>query len=277
MLSKDSNTEPIMFDLDLIASRFTAPVDVGLILGSGLGAFADSLEDARSVKTSDLPGYPLSTVPGHAGRIVTGRIGDTRIVAFQGRVHMYEGYAPQQVVIPVRLAYKLGARILVVTNASGAFNKRFQPGDLLLIEDHINLQFRNPLRGPKLDGDSRWPDLGCAYDRALCELAERTAMDLEIPLKRGVLGGMTGPTYETPAESKMLLRLGADAGCMSTVPEVIAAGALGMRVLGISCVTNLAAGIGDSPLDHDDVQRVAAQAGEKFSRLLREILVRIKG
>jgi purine-nucleoside phosphorylase len=263
-------------NLEQWVAAFNSTVDVGLILGSGLGAFADTLEDARSVKTSDLPGYPVSTVPGHAGRIVTGRIGGTRIVAFQGRVHMYEGYAPQQVVIPVRLAHKLGARILVVTNASGAFNKRFHPGDLLLIDDHINLQFRNPLRGPKDDGDSRWPDLGYAYDRALCDLAERVAMDLHIPLKRGMLGGMLGPTYETPAESKMLLRMGADAGCMSTVPEVIAAGALGMRVLGISCVTNLAAGIGDLPLDHDDVQRVAAQAGEKFAKLLRAILQRIK-
>ena len=264
-------------NLDLIASRFSTPVDVALILGSGLGAFADSLEDAQSVKTSGLPGYPVSTVSGHAGRIVIGRAGQTRVIAFQGRVHLYEGYSPQQVVIPVRLAHKLGARILIVTNASGAFNKRFRPGDLLLIDDHINLQFRNPLHGPKLDSDSRWPDLGYAYDRKLCDLAERAAMDLKIPLKRGVLAALTGPTYETPAESRMLLRMGADAGCMSTVPEVIAAVALGLRVLGISCVTNYAAGIGDSPLDHDHVQRVAAEAGEKFARLLREILVRLKG
>jgi purine-nucleoside phosphorylase len=252
-------------------------VDVALILGSGLGAFADTLEDAHSVKTSDLPGYPVSTVSGHAGRIVTGRVGKTRVIAFQGRAHLYEGYAPHQVVIPVRLAHKLGACILIVTNASGAFTKRFHPGDLLLIDDHINLQFRNPVHGPKLDGDSRWPDLGYAYDRKLCDLAERAAMDLKIPLKRGVLAALTGPTYETPAESRMLRRLGADAGCMSTVPEVIAAVALGLRVLGISCVTNYAAGIGDSPLDHDHVQRVAAQAGEKFAKLLKEILIRIKG
>jgi purine-nucleoside phosphorylase len=266
-----------MINLDLIASMIPAPVDVALILGSGLGTFADSLEDAQSVKTSDLPGYPVSTVAGHAGRIVTGRVGKTHIVAFQGRVHLYEGYAPPQVVIPVRLAHRLGAHILIVTNASGAFNKRFHPGDLLLIDDHINLQFRNPVHGPKLDTDSRWPDLGYAYDRKLCELAEYTAMDLNIPLKRGVLAALTGPTYETPAESRMLLRLGADAGCMSTVPEVIAAVALGLRVLGISCVTNYAAGIGDSPLDHDHVQRVAAAAGERFSKLLREILIRLKG
>lgn len=265
-----------MLDIQSIASRFSDTADVGLILGSGLGAFADCLENAKTVKTSDLPGYPVSTVPGHAGRIVTGKIGRMRIVAFQGRVHMYEGYAPQQVVIPVRLAHRLGARILVVTNASGAFNKKFHPGDLLLIDDHINLQFRNPLHGPKLPADSRWPDMGYAYDRDLCDLAESVALDLQIPLMRGTLGGLTGPTYETPAESKMMLRLGADAGCMSTVPEVIAACALGMRVLGISCITNYAAGIGDSALDHDDVQRVAGEASGKFSRLLKAILERMK-
>jgi purine-nucleoside phosphorylase len=263
-------------NLDLLASRFHSPVDVALILGSGLGAFADTLEDAQSVKTSELAGYPASTVTGHAGRIVAGRVGKTRVLAFQGRVHLYEGYAPHEVVIPVRLAHKLGARILIVTNASGAFNTRFHPGDLLLIDDHINLQFRNPLVGPKLASDSRWPDLGYAYDRQLCDLAEHAARDLKIPLKRGVLAALTGPTYETPAESRMLERLGADAGCMSTVPEVIAAAALGMRVLGISCVTNYAAGIADSILDHDHVQRVAAQASEKFVKLLKEILTRIK-
>jgi purine-nucleoside phosphorylase len=263
-------------NLDLLASRFRSSADVAVILGSGLGRFADSLEDAQAVKTSDLPDYPVSTVSGHAGRIVTGRVGSTRVLAFQGRVHLYEGYTPHEIVIPVRLAHKLGAGVLVVTNASGAFNKRFRPGDLLLIDDQINLQFRNPLRGPKLESDSRWPDLGYAYDRKLAGLAERVAMDLKIPLKRGVLGGMLGPTYETPAESRMLSRMGADAACMSTVPEVIAAVALGLRVLGISCVTNYAAGVADSVLDHDHVQRVAADAGEKFARLLREILERMK-
>lgn len=262
-------------DLNKIASLIPGPADVALILGSGLGAFADSFSDARSVKTSNLPGYPVSTVAGHAGRIVVGFVGKTRVMAFQGRVHMYEGYTPDQVVIPVRLAHKVGVKTLIVTNASGAFNKKFHPGDLLLIDDHINLQFRNPLRGPKRDTDERWPDLGYAYDRDLCNLAEAVAMDLKISLKRGTLGALTGPTYETPAESKMLLRLGADAACMSTVPEVIAAKALGMRVLGISCVTNYAAGIGDSALDHDDVQLVAAKASEKFSKLLTEILVRL--
>jgi purine-nucleoside phosphorylase len=268
------NIESII-DLDLIAEKFVAPIDVAIILGSGLGAFAETFEDATAVNTSELPGYPVSTVPGHAGRIVTGRVGKVRVLAFQGRIHQYEGYAPSEVVIPVRLAHKLGAKILIVTNASGAMTKRFAPGDLLLIDDHINLQFRNPLRGPLVKGDARWPDCGYAYDRELCMLAERVALEQGITLKRGVLAGMLGPTYETPAETRMLARLGADAGCMSTVPEVVCAAALGLRVLGISCVTNWAAGINDTPLDHVDVQRVAAQASGRFAKLLKGVLLEL--
>lgn len=263
-------------NLDSVAARLPGPVDVALILGSGLGAFADTFEDAHTVNTSDLPGYPTSTVAGHAGRIVVGNIGKIRVMAFQGRVHMYEGYPPETVAIPVRLAHRMGAKILIVTNASGAFTKRFAPGDLLLIDDHINLQFRNPLRGPLVERDARWPDMGYAYDRELCDMAERIARREQIPLRRGTLAGMLGPAYETPAEARMLAKLGADAGCMSTVPEVIAAAAIGMRVLGISCVTNWAAGLSEHRLSHDDVQRVAADAGEKFTRLLKAVLERIK-
>jgi purine-nucleoside phosphorylase len=262
-------------DFELLASLLPSPVDVAIILGSGLGGFADTLEDAQAVKTSELPGYPVSTVPGHAGKIVCGRIGSMRVMAFQGRIHQYEGYAPSQVVIPVRLAYAVGARVMIVTNASGAFTKRFAPGDLLLIEDHINLQFRNPLHGAVVPGDARFPDMGRCYDAELCKLAEKIALELKIPLKRGTLAGMLGPTYETPAEARMLARIGADAGCMSTVPEVIAAAGLGMRVLGISCVTNWAAGISDTKLDHADVQLVAAEASDRFARLLRGILIAI--
>jgi purine-nucleoside phosphorylase len=255
-----------------LASLLPGTADVAIILGSGLGAFADTFEDAKAIRTSDLPGYPVSTVAGHAGKIVFGRVGKTRVMAFQGRIHQYEGYSPDQVVTPVRLAHAAGARILIVTNASGAFTKRFSPGDLLLIDDHINLQFRNPLRGPQRKGESRWPDLGYAYDRDLCKLAEKVALDLQIRLKRGVLAGLLGPTYESPAEARMLARLGADAGCMSTVPEVIAAVALGMRVLGISCVTNWSGGISDHPLTHADVQEVAARASSSFTKLLAGIL-----
>lgn len=262
----------MQMNLDSVATRLPGPVDVALILGSGLGAFADTFEDTRAVNTSNLPGYPTSTVAGHAGRIVVGNVGKTRVMAFQGRVHMYEGYPPETVAIPVRLAHHLGAKILIVTNASGAFTKQFAPGDLLLIDDHINLQFRNPLRGPLVENDARWPDMGYAYDRELCNLAEKIAQREQIPLKRGTLAGMLGPAYETPAEARMLAKLGADAGCMSTVPEVITAAALGMRVLGISCVTNWAAGLSEHRLSHDDVQMVAAQASGKFSQLLTAFL-----
>jgi purine-nucleoside phosphorylase len=261
-------------DLNAIASRVPGTADVALILGSGLGAFADTFEDARAVSTSDLPGYPVSTVQGHAGRIVMGRVGKTRVMAFQGRVHLYEGYPPEMVVLPVRLAHSLGVKTLIVTNASGAMNKRFQPGDLLLIDDHINLQFRSPLRALWKDG-VRCPDVSFFYDQELCQLAETVAMEQKIALKRGTLAALTGPNYETPAETRMLAKLGADAGCMSTVPEVMTAVALGMRVLGISCVTNLAAGLSDNKLDHEDVQLVAAQVSERFANLLSGILIRL--
>ncbi|MBU0508189.1 purine-nucleoside phosphorylase [bacterium] len=260
---------------DNIVKHISSPADVGLILGSGLGGFADTLENAQSVSTRDLPGYPQSTVAGHAGRIVIGNVGKTRVAAFQGRVHLYEGYSPPMVVTPVRVAHALGAKILIVTNASGAFTRRFSPGDLLLIEDHINLQFRNPLHALWEEG-VRIQDTSFFYDPVLTTLAERVALEERIPLKRGTLAGMLGPTYETRAEARMLAKLGADAGCMSTVPEAIMAVALGMRVLGISCVTNWAPNIGESTLDHDDVQQVAAQAGERFARLLRAILQRMK-
>ena len=258
-------------DFDLIASRIPGPADVAIILGSGLGGFADTFANARSIPTAELPGYPHSTVAGHKGRIVVGNVGKTRVMAFQGRVHMYEGYPPETVVIPVRIAHRMGIKTLIVTNASGAFTKRFHPGDLLLIDDHINLQFRNPLVRLWNDG-IRCPDESFFYDRELCALAERVAMEQQIPLKRGVLAALTGPTYETPAEAKMLAKIGADAGCMSTVPEVLMAKALGLRVLGISCVTNYAGGISDTVLTHEDVQEVAAKAAEKFAKLLRGIL-----
>ncbi|MDD5087496.1 MAG: purine-nucleoside phosphorylase [bacterium] len=262
-------------DVNSIVRKLPAPADVGLILGSGLGGFADTLENAQSVSTRDLPGYPQSTVAGHAGRIVIGSVGDTRVAAFQGRVHLYEGYPPEVVVTPVRVAHALGCKTLIVTNASGAFTKRFSPGDLLLIEDHINLQFRNPLHS-LWDAGVRIPDTSFFYDPELCKLAEHVALEEKIPLKRGTLAALLGPTYETRAEARMLAGLGADAGCMSTIPEVLMAAALGMRVLGISCVTNWAPNIGASVLDHDDVQRVAAQVSEKFARLLRAILSQIK-
>lgn len=262
-------------DIEKMAGKLNGSADVAVILGSGLGGFADELAEPRSFLTSELSGYPVSTVAGHAGRIVFGKIGRVKVMAFQGRVHMYEGYSPEQVAVPVRLAFAKGARTLLVTNASGGVSRRFRAGDLMLIDDHINLQFRNPLRGPQAVNESRWPDMCHCYDPELKLLAERVAQEQKIELKRGTLAALLGPTYETPAEVQMLARLGADGVCMSTVPEVIAASALGMRVLGISCVTNAAAGGGEK-LAHEDVILTANRAKEKFQELLRGVLIRIK-
>jgi purine-nucleoside phosphorylase len=262
-------------DVEAIAKLVPGPAEVALILGSGLGNFANTFANARAVSTADLPGYPQSTVAGHAGRIIVGEVAGTRVMAFQGRVHIYEGYAPEVVVTPVRLAHAMGIRKLIVTNASGSFTTRFAPGDLLLIEDHVNLQFRNPLPG-MWDAGVRCPDVSHFYDQELMALAERVALDERILLKRGRLAALTGPTYETRAEARMLARIGADAACMSTVPEVIIAAALGVRVLGISCVTNFSAAIPGSVLDHEDVQKVAARTSDKFQRLLAGVLGRMK-
>jgi len=263
-------------DISAMAAALPDTADVAIILGSGLGAYADELKNARGIKTSDVPGYPVSTVAGHAGRIVFGTVADTRVMAFQGRIHMYEGYSPEQVAIPVRLAYAAGVRTLIVTNASGGASRRFRAGSLMLIEDHINLQFRNPLRGPVAASESRWPDMCNCYDEGLKQLAEQIALERKIDLKRGTLGAVLGPTYETPAEVKMLATLGADGVCMSTVPEVITAAALGMRVLGISCVTNAASGLGGEKLSHEDVQAVANETSSKFKHLLTGIIERIE-
>ncbi len=248
-------------------SIFPEPADVAIILGSGLGAFADTLKRSKGVKTSDINGYPVSTVAGHAGRIVCGKIGKTRVMAFQGRVHMYEGYSPEQVAVPVRLAFQAGARTLIVTNASGGASKRFRAGDLMLIDDHINLQFRSPLRGPVAKDESRWPDMCNCYDSQLKTLAEAVALEQKIELKRGTLAALFGPTYETPAEVKMLAALGADGVCMSTVPEVIAAAALGMKVLGISCVTNAASGLGGRSSRTKMCNRLRTTLPSKFYKI----------
>ncbi|MCB9367391.1 MAG: purine-nucleoside phosphorylase [Calditrichaeota bacterium] len=259
-------------NIPAMADALPGTADIAIILGSGLGPFADTLADATSVKTNDLPGYPVSTVAGHAGKIVFGKLGQARVMAFQGRIHMYEGYSPEQVSIPVRLAHAKGARQLIVTNACGGISKRFRAGDLMVIEDHINLQFRNPLRGPQVSGDSRWPDMCDCYSEELKQLAERAAREQGIRVQRGTLAAVLGPTYETPAEIQMLARMGADGVCMSTVPEVITAAAIGMQVLGLSCVTNAAAGVTGERLSHEEVQAVAAQAAADFGKLVSRIM-----
>jgi purine-nucleoside phosphorylase len=249
---------------------------VGLVLGSGLGAYADGLEDAVALDYGDLPHFPVSTVPGHAGRLVVGRRAGVTCAAMQGRVHFYEGNDLKQVTFPIRALIGLGCRVLVITNAAGGVNPRLAPGQLVLIRDHLNLLPEGPLRG---ENDARlgprFPDMTRAYAPELRALVREVAAERGVHLEEGVYVAMPGPTYETPAEVRMLRHLGADLVGMSTVPEAIAAVHMGARVLGLSCVTNLAAGILPQRLSHDEVTETAARVRAEFERLLAGILARL--
>ncbi len=243
------------------------------ILGSGLGAFADTAQNAVSIATSTIPNYPVSTVLGHAGRWVFGEIEGKRVLLMQGRIHMYEGYPIARVTFPVHLMAELGIKKLIVTNASGGVNPQINPGDLMLIDDQINLMFANPLRGQvQRRWGPRWPDMSEPYNRELQEIAMRVACELKIPLRRGLIFTSKGPSYESAAEVQMARRMGADALTMSTVPEVIAAVYRRMQVLGISCVTNLATGLSQQKLDHAEVTETANRISATFGRLMRGIV-----
>jgi purine-nucleoside phosphorylase len=249
---------------------------VGLILGSGLGAFAESLADPVVIPYRELPGFPTASVPGHAGRLVLGRLGDLEVAAMQGRVHGYEGWEPWQVAFPARVLCGLGVGALVVTNAAGGIRADLVPGDLMRITDHINLSGTNPLIGPNDDRlGPRFPDMSAAYEPVLGSLLDHVAAELDIALKHGVYACLSGPTYETPAEIRMLRAVGADAVGMSTVPEVIAAAHMGVPVVGISCITNLAAGIGKKPLSHGEVAETAERVRDRFTALLAAFLPRL--
>ena len=246
---------------------------IGLVLGSGLGGLAAEVQDARRVPYARLPHLAASTVVGHAGELVAGRWRDHEVLMLAGRVHRYEGHPLRQVVLPVRMLAALGVHTLVVSNAAGSVHTRLQPGDLMLISDHINLQGGNPLMGPNDDRmGPRFPDMTVAYDLELRQLALKTAQQQGIALKEGVYAAVLGPSYETPAEVRMLAAMGADAVGMSTVPEVIAARHMGVRVLGLSCITNLGAGLGAGTLDHAHVGEVAGKATAKMVQLLGGIV-----
>ncbi len=246
---------------------------IGLILGSGLGAFADTLGEATRVPYSEIPCWPDSTVEGHAGRLVIGECEGAAVAVMQGRVHLYEGYEPSEVVFPTRLLSLLGCHSLVVSNAAGAINREFSPGDLMLIRDHLNFQGTNACIGANLnDLGPRFHDMTYAYDREYRGLAWQAAEGLGIDLREGVYAAMLGPSYETPAEITMLERAGADAVGMSTVPEVTAARHAGMRVVGISCMSNMAAGVLDEPLDHNEVMETAERVRGSFGGLIRELV-----
>jgi len=251
-------------------------VSVGVILGSGLGSFADTLENRVERPYSDIPGWPVSTAAGHAGKLVTGRLDGIDLIVAAGRAHLYEGYTAQEVAYPIREMLWRGMRALVITNAAGGINVSYKPGDLVLISDHINLMGVNPLTG--LNDESfgpRFPDMSEPYSREYREIARQAAAVLGLTLNEGVYAALPGPSYETPAEIRYLRTIGADLVGMSTVPEVIAANHMGIKVLGISCVTNMAAGILPQKLSHADVLETGERVKDKLGTLLRAVLARL--
>ena len=248
-----------------------APV-AAIILGSGLGGLAGRIERSVSVPFAEVPGFPTATVVGHAGKLIAGSLAGRRVIALAGRFHMYEGHDAALAGFPVRVLHALGAGALFVSNAAGGIRSSFKPGDLMLITDHLNLMFRNPLTGPLEPGDVRFPDMSAPYDEALASRLREHARSLGFALQEGVYCGLLGPTYETPAEVRMLSTLGADAVGMSTVPEVIVARALGMRVAGISCITNLASGISPHPLSHAEVIETTSLVASRFEALVERFV-----
>ena len=244
-----------------------APV-AAIILGSGLGGLAERIEGARRIPFADVPGFPHATVHGHAGALISGALGGRPVLAMAGRFHLYEGHSPRLAGYGVRVLHALGARTLFVSNAAGGINRSFAAGDLMVIADHINLMFRNPLEGPLEPGDIRFPDMSDPYDRQLRAQLHAAGAKAGIALRDGVYAGLLGPSYETPAEVRMLERLGADAVGMSTVPETIVARAIDMRVAGVSCITNLASGLSSAALSHDEVLETTTRVARDFENLV---------
>lgn len=253
-----------------VRSRTNFEPMVALVLGSGLGDYADSIKVVTEIEYKDIEGFPVSTVPGHAGKFIFGYVGEVPVVCMKGRVHYYEGYPVSDVVLPARLMKLLGAKILFLTNASGGMNKSFKAGDLMLITDHIGMFVPNPLIGQNVDElGTRFPDMSNVYDLDLQEIIRNTAKQNQIDLKEGVYVQLTGPSYESPAEIKMLSGF-ADAVGMSTVVEAIAANHAGMKICGISCICNLAAGLNPTPLSHKEVQEAADMTAPKFTKLVTD-------
>ncbi|MEO7037424.1 MAG: purine-nucleoside phosphorylase [Polyangiaceae bacterium] len=251
-----------------VAARLSAPPRVGLVLGSGLGGFAQELADEVQIPYADIPEMPRPLVHGHAGNLCTGSVLGVPVACLQGRSHIYEGHTAARAVFGVRVLAELGCQAVLLTNAAGGIHPSFEPGDLMLITDHLNLLGDNPLRGPNYAEGHRFPDLSQAYDAGLLQFAREAAGAARVTLREGVYAAMLGPSYETPAEIRMLRTLGADAVGMSTVPEVIALRQLGVRVGAMSCITNLAAGISAQPLDHSEVEATARRSRSAFSDVL---------
>jgi purine-nucleoside phosphorylase len=249
---------------------------IALVLGSGLGAFADELSDATRIPYAKIPHFPRSTAIGHAGQLVIGKVGDVAVAGMQGRVHLYEGYSVKEVAFPIRVFSRMDVQAVILTNAAGGIRKEFSQGRLVVLRDHINLQGVNPLSGPNDEFfGPRFPDMTAAYDKTFREIALAQGRELGIELAEGTYTALAGPSYETPAEIRYLRSIGSDLVGMSTVPEVIASRHSGLRVLGISCVTNAAAGILDQPLDHKEVLQTAERVKSQFIALLRAVVKKI--
>lgn len=248
---------------------------IAIVLGSGLGGLANQIDAKARIPFREIPGFPTANVAGHAGELIVGQLESVDVLALSGRFHIYEGHDVRLAAFPARVAHALGAETLVVSNAAGGVNRLLIPGDLMLIRDHINLMFRNPLVGNVEKGDIRFPDMSEPYDTTLARIARDVATEQGIVLREGVYAGLLGPSYETAAEVRMLGVLGADAVGMSTVPEVIVARAIGLRVLGVSCITNLACGLSNTPLTHSEVLETTAASADKFERLIRGVIARL--
>ena len=256
-----------------LKSKIAMTPEVGIVLGSGLGIYVDQIEERVTIPYTDIPHFHRTTVEGHDGRLIFGKVRGKTVVAMSGRLHAYEGYPMEDVVLAIRVMALLGVKTLFVTNASGGINQDFHPGDLVMIEDHINMSGRNPLVGPNLaELGPRFPDMSEAYPKNLRDLVSSSAAKHGITIKSGVYCWLLGPTYETPAEIRMLSKLGGDMVGMSTVPEVIAAAHLGIRVAGVACITNYAAGLKPEKLNHADVKYVAQKAMAGFATVLTETI-----
>jgi len=266
------------FAVAAIRSKTDLTPGVGVVLGSGLGAFADELDDAVTVDYDAIPHWPASTAIGHAGKLVAGYVDGAPVMALSGRAHLYEGYSAHQATFATRVMHGLGAHSMVITNAAGGINLSYSQGALVAISDHLNLQGTNPLTGPNDDPwGPRFPDMSEAYSIAYRTIAKEAATGLGFYLPEGVYAALAGPNYETPAEIRYLRAIGADLVGMSTVPEVIVANHMGMKVLAISCVTNMAAGVLDQKIDHEEVLETGRQVRSRFTSLLKVILPQLKG
>ncbi|OAJ74745.1 purine-nucleoside phosphorylase [Brevibacillus sp. SKDU10] len=256
-----------------IEEKLTQKPTIGLVLGSGLGVLADEIEEATVIPYNEIPHFTKSTVVGHKGQLVIGKLRGKQVVAMQGRFHYYEGHELEAVVFPIRVMKAIGVETIIVTNAAGGVNESYKPGDLMLISDHLNLTYRNPLIGGNDESlGARFPDMSEAYSKRLRELSKEIAATLGIQLQEGVYAGLLGPSYETPAEIRMLRILGGDAVGMSTVPEVIVARHMNIEVLGISCISNMAAGILDQPLSHDEVMETTEKVKAEFLSLVKGVI-----